>query len=101
MAPSYLKYLETSPAPHPSPSAVARLADALGTSAGALAGAALETPPGARPPVQHPVAEPLATPSELETVRSLGVEPWAGGDKDTYLRIEVTEMTGRRIRAAR
>jgi len=184
MAPSYLKYLETSPAPNPSPSAVARLADALGTSAAALAGAVLETQPGTQPPVQRPVAEPLApaqcrgylgtggvgrmvftglrgpeaipmnyamlggdvivrtgrhtslaraaqtrvsfevdhfdealaegwsvlanglarvvtTPAELETVRSLGIEPWAGGRKDTYLRIAVTEMTGRRIRAYR
>ena len=182
MAPSYLKYLETSPAPNPTPSALGRLADALGTSVGALAGAALETPPGAQPPVPRPAAEPLTpvqcrgylgtsgvgrmvftgprgpeaiplnyamlagdvivrtgrhsslaraaqtrvsfevdhfdealaegwsvlanglarvvtTPAELETVRSLGIEPWAGGDKDTYLRIAVTEMTGRRIRA--
>jgi len=43
----------------------------------------------------------VTTPAELETVRSLGIEPWAGGDKDTYLRIAVTEMTGRRIRAYR
>jgi len=184
MAPSYLTYLETSPAPNPTPSALARLAVALGTSAAALAGAVLETRPGAQPPVQRPVAEPLAPPqcrgylgtggvgrivftgprgpeaipmnyamlagdvivrtgrhtslaraaptrvsfevdhfdealaegwsvlanglarvvttsAELETVRSLGIEPWAGGHKDTYLRIEVAEMTGRRIRAPR
>jgi nitroimidazol reductase NimA-like FMN-containing flavoprotein (pyridoxamine 5'-phosphate oxidase superfamily) len=185
MAPSYLKYLETSPAPNPTPSALGRLADALGVSASTLAGAALETSPGAQPPVQRPLPESLApvqcrgylgaggvgrmvfagprgpeaipvnyvmlggdivvrtgrhtglvdraaqtrvsfevdhlddslaegwsvlasgvaqvvtTPSELETVRSLGLEPWAGGDKDTYLRITVTDMTGRRIRAGR
>ena len=183
MASSYLKYLETSPAPNPTPSALARLADALGVSTSTLAGAALELP-GAEAPVQRPVPEsltpvqcrgylgtggvgrmvfagprgpeaipvnyvmlggdivvrtgrhtslvsratqtrvsfevdrldePLAegwsvlasglaqvvtTPSELETVRSLGLEPWAGGDKDTYLRITVTDMTGRRIRAS-
>jgi nitroimidazol reductase NimA-like FMN-containing flavoprotein (pyridoxamine 5'-phosphate oxidase superfamily) len=180
MAPSYLKYLEISPAPNPTPSALARLADALGISTGALAGAALET----QPPVRRPAAQPLTpaqcrgylgtggvgrmvltgprgpeaipvnyamlggdivvrtgrhtslaraaqtrvafevdhfdqdraegwsvlanglaravtTPPELETVRSLGIEPWAGGDKDTYLRIAVAEMTGRRIRAGR
>jgi hypothetical protein len=184
MASSYLKYLETSPAPNPTPSALARLADALEVSTSTLAGAALEMPAGAQPPIQRPVAEsltpvqcrgylgtggvgrmvfaglrgpeaipvnyamlggdivvrtgrhtslvgraaqaqvsfevdhleePLAegwsvlasglaqvvtTPSELETVRSLGLEPWAGGDKDTYLRISVTDMTGRRIRAS-
>jgi hypothetical protein len=43
----------------------------------------------------------VTTPSELETVRSLGIEPWAGGSKDTYLRITITEITGRRIRASR
>jgi nitroimidazol reductase NimA-like FMN-containing flavoprotein (pyridoxamine 5'-phosphate oxidase superfamily) len=42
----------------------------------------------------------VTTLSELETVRSLGLEPWAGGGKDTYLRITVTDMTGRRIRAS-
>lgn len=184
MASSYLKYLETSPSPKPTPSALARLADALGVSAGALAGAALQMPPGAQPSAPRPVPEPLTaaqcrgylgtggvgrlvfagprgpeaipvnyamlggdivvrtgrhtslasraaqsrasfevdhldealaegwsvlaggpvrvvtTPSELETVHSLGIEPWAGGDKDTYLRIAVTDMTGRRIRAS-
>jgi len=184
MAPSYLKYLETSPSPNPTPSALARLADALGVSVGVLAGA-LRTPPGAEPPIQRPAPESLTpaqcrgylgaggvgrvaftgprgpeaipvnyatldgdivvrtgrrtslvtraaqsrvsfevdhldealaegwsvmanglarvvtAPSELETVHSLGIEPWAGGDKDTYLRIAVTEMTGRRIRGSR
>lgn len=183
MAPSYLKYLETSPAPTPTPSALARLAGALEVSTGALAGAALRMPPGVQPPVQRPVPEQLgpaqcrgylgaggvgrfvfagprgpvaipvnyvmldgdivvrtgrrtsladgtaqsrvsfevdhldqalaeawsvlasgearlvATPSELETVRSLGIEPWAGGGKDAYLRITITEITGRRILA--
>jgi Pyridoxamine 5'-phosphate oxidase/Helix-turn-helix domain len=185
MAPSYLTYLETSPAPNPTPSALARLADALGVSAGALAGAALQAPPGAEAPVRRPTPEPLSppqcrgylgaggigrmvfagpqgpeaipvnyamldgdvvvrtgrhsilaghakrtpvsfevdrfdealaegwsvlargvaqtvtTPAELETVRSLGIEPWAGGEKDIYLRIIVADLTGRRIRAPR
>ena len=185
MAPSYLKYLETSPAPNPTPSALGRLADALGVGTGTLAGAALQLPPGAEAPVQGPVSEPLTppqcrgylgtggvgrmvfagprgpeaipvnyamldgdivlrtgghtvlaghaertpvsfevdrldealaegwsilargvaqtvtAPAELETVRSLGLEPWVGGDKDMYLRITVTDMTGRRIRAGR
>lgn len=47
MAPSHLKYLETSPAPNPTPSALGRLADALGVSTSTLAGAALDTSPGA------------------------------------------------------
>ena len=177
MAASYLKYLETSPGPHPTASALARLADALGVSSGALAGATLPMPPS----VQRPVPEPLSpaqcrgylgtggvgrmvfagprgpeaipvnfamldgdvvvrtgehaslvarvahtrvsfevdqldqaladgwsvlasglarvvtTRRELEELRSLGIEPWAGGDKDAYLRIAITDITGRRI----
>lgn len=188
MATSYLEYLETSPSPNPTASAVARLAAALGVSARTLAGAGLERPPGsqarprqaAQPPVPErltaaqcrgylgtggvgrfvftgprgPQAIPVnytmlggdivvrtgsytslaglarqarvsfevdhldevlaegwsvlvngearvvSTPSELETVRSLGIEPWAGGDRDTYIRIEVNDLTGRRIRAS-
>jgi len=45
-------------------------------------------------------ARVVTTPYELETVRSLGIKPWAGGNRDTYIRITVTEMTGRRIRAS-
>jgi transcriptional regulator with XRE-family HTH domain len=185
MAPSYLEYLETSPSPNLTPSALARLADALGISVGALAGAALQMPPSTEATVQRPVPQPLTpvqcrgylgtagvgrmvftgprgpeailvnyamldgdivvrtgrntilaghaaptpvsfeidrldearaegwsvlasglaktvtTPAELETVRSLGIEPWAGGDRDTYLRIIVAGLTGRRIRASR
>jgi transcriptional regulator with XRE-family HTH domain len=181
MAPSYLKYLETSPSPNPAPSALARLADALGVSAGALVGATLQMPPseerpvpelltpaqcrgylatggvgrmvfaGPRGPEAIPVnyamldgdivvrtgrhaslvarvvrtrvsfevdhldealaegwsvlasglARVVTTRCELEAVRSLGIEPWAGGGKDTYLRISITDITGRRVRAAR
>jgi hypothetical protein len=43
----------------------------------------------------------VTTPRELEAARSLGIEPWAGGDKDTYLRITITDITGRRIPPAR
>ncbi len=188
MAASYLEYLETSPDPSPTASAVARLADTLGVSAGTLAGAGLEMPParqaGPRPAAEPPVPEPLTPaqcrgylgtggvgrfvfagprgpeaipvnyamlggdvvvrtgsrtslaggagqaqvsfevddldevlaegwsvlvrgkahvvsgPAEQETVRSLGIEPWAGGDRETYIRITVSDMTGRRIRAS-
>jgi len=44
-------------------------------------------------------ARVVSAPHELQTVRSLDIEPWAGGDRDTYVRIAVTDMTGRRIRA--
>jgi len=56
MAPSYLKYLETSPSPNPSPSALARLADALGVSTGALVGATLQMPAVAS--AQNPLLRP-------------------------------------------
>ncbi|HUA30125.1 MAG TPA: pyridoxamine 5'-phosphate oxidase family protein [Streptosporangiaceae bacterium] len=184
MAPSYLRYLETSYSPNPSPSAVARLEDVLGLSAGTLAGAGLDVPPGRGSPPRHAAPRPapltdaqcrgylgtsgvgrfifagprgpeaipvnyamlgddvvirtgrftnlagraalspvsfevdhlddvlaegwsvlvrgdahvVSTPAELELVRSLDIEPWAGGDRDTYVRLAVSEMTGRRIR---
>jgi len=56
MAPSYLKYLETSRSPNPDASAVARLEDALGLSAGTLAGVGLEMPPGRGSPGPRPGA---------------------------------------------
>jgi nitroimidazol reductase NimA-like FMN-containing flavoprotein (pyridoxamine 5'-phosphate oxidase superfamily) len=37
---------------------------------------------------------------ELRLVRTLGVTPWAGGDRDVYVRIMPTTHTGRRIRLA-
>jgi len=177
MAPSYLKYLESSRSPNPAPSALTRLADALGVSSGALAGATLPVPPSMQRPVPErltpaqcrgclgaggvgrmvfagprgPEAIPMnfamldgdvvvrtgwhaslvarvaktrvsfevdhidqaradgwsvlasglarvvTTRRELEEVRSLGIEPWARGDKDAYLRIAITDITGRRI----
>jgi nitroimidazol reductase NimA-like FMN-containing flavoprotein (pyridoxamine 5'-phosphate oxidase superfamily) len=35
---------------------------------------------------------------ERATVMKAGVEPWVGGDRDVYLRIKPTAITGRRIR---
>jgi len=183
MAAGYLEYLETSPMPNPTPSALARLAAAMGTSTPALAGAGLDLPPRRQPPRERPVLEPLTAgqcrdylgtsgvgrfllveprgpvaipvnyamlgddvvvrtsgrtslaayagqsrvsfevdhldealaegcsvlvsgeahvvtaPDELATVSSLGIAPWAGGDRDTYVRIAARELTGRRIRA--
>jgi hypothetical protein len=34
---------------------------------------------------------------ELREVTSLRITPWAGGDRDTYLRLEPAEVTGRKI----
>jgi nitroimidazol reductase NimA-like FMN-containing flavoprotein (pyridoxamine 5'-phosphate oxidase superfamily) len=36
--------------------------------------------------------------NELERVRELAIAPWAGGDRDVYVRIVPTIHTGRRIR---
>jgi transcriptional regulator with XRE-family HTH domain len=36
--------------------------------------------------------------AELDLVRSLGVEPWAGGRRETYVRLVVHQVTGRAIR---
>lgn len=44
-------------------------------------------------------AHAITKPAELDNVRSLGIAPWAGGERDTYIRITTREMTGRRIRA--
>jgi hypothetical protein len=180
MAEAYLAYLETSAAPNPSQSALARLADALGTSSSALAGAGSGPQPAAGRPAPEPLSpaqcrgylgsrgvgrlvftEPrgpvavpvnyaildgdivvrtsgrgslpalagqarvsfevdrldealaegwsvlvsgqahvVTVPAELETVRSLGIQPWAGGERDTYIRIVIADATGRRIRAS-
>ena len=39
--------------------------------------------------------------AELAEVAALGVEPWAGGDRETYYRMHPEEVTGRRIEVAR
>jgi transcriptional regulator with XRE-family HTH domain len=63
MAPGYLAYLETSPAPNPAQGDLARLAAALGTTAAVLGGAGLGLPPGQRRAAPGPVLETL-TPAE-------------------------------------
>ena len=37
-------------------------------------------------------------PSELEQLAQLGIEPWAGGGRETIIRIEPGEISGRNIR---
>jgi transcriptional regulator with XRE-family HTH domain len=44
-------------------------------------------------------ASVITEPGELDRVQSLGIEPWAGGDRQTYIRLRVSQVTGRAIRA--
>jgi transcriptional regulator with XRE-family HTH domain len=39
------------------------------------------------------------SPDELRRLETLRIEPWAGGQRTVYLRLEPRELTGRRIRA--
>jgi transcriptional regulator with XRE-family HTH domain len=43
-------------------------------------------------------ASVVTDPAGLDRAKALGIEPWAGGDRQTYVRIAVTQVTGRRIR---
>ena len=45
-------------------------------------------------------AHVVTDPDELAEVQAAGVEPWAAGGRDTYIRFTPTGVTGRRIRAA-
>lgn len=38
---------------------------------------------------------------ERQQLEKLGIEPWAGGDRNVYVRLEPTEVSGRRIRTQR
>ena len=40
----------------------------------------------------------VVEPSEYEQVESLGIAPWAGGRRDTYVVLAPIQVTGRRIR---
>jgi transcriptional regulator with XRE-family HTH domain len=40
------------------------------------------------------------SPDEFRRLENLGIEPWAGGQRSVYLRIEGREVSGRRIRAS-
>lgn len=42
-------------------------------------------------------AEEIWLPRELEAARQLPVDPWAPGDRDHYIRIYPSAITGRRI----
>lgn len=45
-------------------------------------------------------AHRVEDPTELAEVKALGIEPWAGGVRDTYYRMRTEEVTGRRIEVA-
>jgi hypothetical protein len=36
-------------------------------------------------------------PDGLERIAALGIEPWPGGHRETVIRIETAELSGRRI----
>jgi transcriptional regulator with XRE-family HTH domain len=40
------------------------------------------------------------SPDERRQIEKLGVEPWAGGQRSVYLRLESREVTGRRIQTS-
>jgi hypothetical protein len=40
----------------------------------------------------------LTRPEDLDAAARLGIEPWAGGSRQTYIRLVPEEVTGRRIR---
>jgi transcriptional regulator with XRE-family HTH domain len=41
----------------------------------------------------------ITDPAELSRAVALDITPWAGGDRDTFIKIVAREVTGRRIRA--
>lgn len=43
-------------------------------------------------------ADVIAEPGDLAKAEGLGIEPWAGGDRNTYVRLVPSQITGRRIR---
>jgi len=45
-------------------------------------------------------AHAVSDPAERQLAQTLGLSPWAGGNRDVYVRIVPTEVTGRRIRRA-
>ena len=45
-------------------------------------------------------ASMITDPVELRHAASLGIEPWAGGDRPSYVRLRPSQVTGRAIRVA-
>jgi transcriptional regulator with XRE-family HTH domain len=182
MAASYLRYLETNPAPRPAPGDLDRLAGALDTTPAVLLGVGLAVPPGQSRSEYAPQPEPLdpdqcwgyladggigrivyatergpvavpvnfrtlrkdvvfrtaaqagltaasgqsqvsfevdnlddtlaegwsvlvsgqamivTAPGEVAELSRLEMTPWAGGDRNCYIKIVARQITGRRIR---
>jgi nitroimidazol reductase NimA-like FMN-containing flavoprotein (pyridoxamine 5'-phosphate oxidase superfamily) len=48
--------------------------------------------------IVHGIAEEIWRPEELDIVREFPLRPWAPGDRDHYVRILSSAITGRRIR---
>jgi transcriptional regulator with XRE-family HTH domain len=42
----------------------------------------------------------ITSPAEVVRLQALDIEPWAGGDRNTYVRLTPTQITGRRIRVS-
>ena len=43
------------------------------------------------------LTEEIANDAELQRIEALGLEPWAGGAKNHWIRIRTNNVTGRRI----
>jgi transcriptional regulator with XRE-family HTH domain len=43
-------------------------------------------------------AHVITDPAELDRARALGIEPWAGGDPQTFVKLVPSQISGRRIR---
>ncbi len=43
-------------------------------------------------------ASVISGPDELTRAQALGIQPWAGGDRNIYVRLVPSQITGRRIR---
>ncbi len=41
----------------------------------------------------------ITDPADLARAQALNIEPWAGGDRASYVRLTASQITGRRIRA--
>ncbi len=44
-------------------------------------------------------ADVISDPGDLAKAEALGIEPWPGGDRNVYVRLVPSQVTGRRIRA--
>jgi transcriptional regulator with XRE-family HTH domain len=45
-------------------------------------------------------ASVISSPAEITRVQALDIQPWAGSDRETYVRLTPTQVTGRRIRVS-